>query len=40
MEISYKSKKLEKTVADLSAIKKNYGTMAKAVNTRLINHEV
>ena len=35
MEINYKSKKLEKTVADLSTIKKHYGTMAKAVNIRL-----
>ncbi len=35
MKLYYKPKKLEKTVVDLSAIKKNYGTMAKAVNTRL-----
>lgn len=35
MEISYKTKKLQKTVADLSVIKKNYGTMAKAINMRL-----
>lgn len=42
MEISYKPKKLEKTVADLSAIKRYYGTMAKAVNTRLnqLSHAV
>lgn len=35
MILSYKPKKLGKTVADLSAIKKNYGTMAKDVNTRI-----
>lgn len=35
MKLKYKPKKLEKTVADLSAIKKNYGTMAKDVNTRI-----
>lgn len=35
MIISYKPNKLGKTVANLSAIKKNYGTMAKDVNTRI-----
>jgi len=35
MKLNYKPKKLGKTVADLSAIKKNYGTMAKDVNTRI-----
>ena len=35
MNLKYKPKKLEKTVADLSVIKKNYGTMAKDVNIRI-----
>ncbi|MDP3912314.1 MAG: killer suppression protein HigA [Bacteroidota bacterium] len=35
MIITYKPNKLGKTVANLSAIKKNYGTMAKDVNTRI-----
>jgi plasmid maintenance system killer protein len=35
MKLNYKSKKLQKSVADISAIMKNYGTMAKAINTRL-----
>ncbi|OFX58362.1 MAG: hypothetical protein A2066_14685 [Bacteroidetes bacterium GWB2_41_8] len=35
MILSYKPTKLGKTVAGLSAIKKNYGTMAKDVNTRI-----
>jgi len=35
MKLNYKPKKLGKTVADLSAIKKNYGTMAKDVNIRM-----
>jgi len=35
MRLNYKPKKLGKTVADLSAIKKNYGTMAKDVNIRI-----
>lgn len=34
MKISYKNKKLEKSLASLSVIKKEYGTRAKLVNQR------
>lgn len=34
MNISYKPRKLEKTVASLTVIKANYGTRAKLVNQR------
>jgi plasmid maintenance system killer protein len=34
MKLSYKSRKLEKSVASLSAIAANYGTRAKLVNQR------
>ena len=35
MQINFKTKKLQKTVADLLAMKKNYGAMAKTINIRL-----
>jgi hypothetical protein len=35
MKISYKSRKLERSVATPGAIKTNYGTRAKLVNIRL-----
>lgn len=34
MNVEYKTKKLYKTVRDLKAIQKNYGTRAKKVNQR------
>lgn len=34
MKLFFKSKKLEKTVASLTAIATNYGTRAKLVNQR------
>jgi proteic killer suppression protein len=34
MKLNYKTKKLEKSVASLTAIAKNYGTRAKLVNQR------
>jgi plasmid maintenance system killer protein len=35
MKVIYKSNKLAKTVVDLSAIKRYYGTRAKVVNQRI-----
>lgn len=35
MKISYKNKKLEKTVKDASAIKQYYGANAKKINQRI-----
>lgn len=35
MQITYKNRKLERSVKDLVAIKKNYGTQSRRVNKRL-----